>query len=122
MSKKLYYPADIMLPDFDKVSGTKWAVIACDQYTSEPEYWQKAEEIRKDIHHLISVCSEYNKVYKTKTGMDTNKMKEPSVHSTPAKSQVKPMVEENATKALCLSEEIVVKSRESVINLWFREN
>ena len=80
----------------------------------DQEYF-KSEEIRKDIHHLISVCSEYNKVYKTKTGMDTNKMKEPSVHSTPAKSQVKPMVEENATKALCPSEEIVVKSRESVL-------
>jgi len=23
----------------------KWAVIACDQYTSEPEYWQRASEI-----------------------------------------------------------------------------
>lgn len=23
---------------------TKWAVIACDQYTSEPEYWQKVQE------------------------------------------------------------------------------
>lgn len=22
---------------------TKWAVVACDQYTSEPEYWQKVE-------------------------------------------------------------------------------
>ena len=24
---------------------TKWAVIACDQYTSEPEYWQRVAEI-----------------------------------------------------------------------------
>jgi hypothetical protein len=24
---------------------TKWAVIACDQFTSQPEYWQKVEEI-----------------------------------------------------------------------------
>ena len=23
----------------------RWAVIACDQYTSEPEYWQRAGEI-----------------------------------------------------------------------------
>ncbi|HEY9063203.1 MAG TPA: DUF1015 family protein [Pseudobacteroides sp.] len=23
----------------------KWAVVACDQYSSQPEYWQKAEEI-----------------------------------------------------------------------------
>ncbi len=26
----------------------KWAVIACDQYTSEPEYWQKAEQVVGD--------------------------------------------------------------------------
>ncbi len=24
---------------------TKWAVVACDQYTSEPEYWQRATEV-----------------------------------------------------------------------------
>lgn len=27
------------------VDLTKWAVIACDQFTSEPEYWQKVESI-----------------------------------------------------------------------------
>ena len=26
----------------------KWSVIACDQYTSQPEYWAKTEEIVKD--------------------------------------------------------------------------
>src|SRR5512134_567308 len=24
---------------------TKWAVIACDQFTSQPEYWQEVEKI-----------------------------------------------------------------------------
>ncbi len=33
--------ADIMLPVCDM---EKWAVIACDQYTSEPEYWQNVKE------------------------------------------------------------------------------
>lgn len=37
--------AEILLPDFQKTDGTKWAVVACDQYTSEPDYWKKAEEI-----------------------------------------------------------------------------
>lgn len=35
---------DILLPK----SGTdlsKWAVVACDQYTSQPEYWEKTAEI-----------------------------------------------------------------------------
>ncbi len=33
--------ADILLPDFNKVDGEKWAVIACDQFTSEGEYWNE---------------------------------------------------------------------------------
>lgn len=35
--------ADILLPDFEKVDGTRWAVVACDQYTSEPQYWEAVE-------------------------------------------------------------------------------
>jgi len=27
------------------INLTKWAVIACDQFTSEPEYWQKVEKM-----------------------------------------------------------------------------
>ena len=39
--------ADIMLPK----KGTdlsKWAVVACDQYESEKEYWQSASDIVGD--------------------------------------------------------------------------
>jgi len=36
-------PSDILLPDFEKVNGTAWSVVACDQYTSEPEYWAAVE-------------------------------------------------------------------------------
>lgn len=36
-----FYPADILLPKDCDMS--KWAVVACDQFTSEPEYWQEAE-------------------------------------------------------------------------------
>ena len=38
-----FSPADILLPK-DGTDMTKWAVIACDQFTSEPEYWQAVEE------------------------------------------------------------------------------
>ena len=34
----------IMLPKEGTDYG-KWAVVACDQYTSDPDYWRKAEEI-----------------------------------------------------------------------------
>jgi len=34
----------ILLPD-QHVNPHTWAVIACDQYTSQPEYWQQVEEL-----------------------------------------------------------------------------
>jgi len=35
---------EVLIPKED-VDFTRWAVIACDQFTSEPEYWQKVEEL-----------------------------------------------------------------------------
>lgn len=46
--KTYFFPADICLPDFSKVDGRKWATVACDQYTSEPEYWEEAERLVGD--------------------------------------------------------------------------
>ena len=43
--KRYFFSADILLPDFSKCDGTKWAVIACDQHTGEPEYWHAAEAL-----------------------------------------------------------------------------
>ena len=37
-----FRPADILLPKDCEYS--KWSVVACDQYTSQPEYWQRVEE------------------------------------------------------------------------------
>jgi hypothetical protein len=34
---------DVLLPK-SGTDLTRWAVIACDQFTSEPEYWQKVED------------------------------------------------------------------------------
>ncbi len=47
--------ADIMIPKAG-TDLTKWAVVACDQYTSEPEYWEQAADYVKDdpsTLHLI---------------------------------------------------------------------
>ena len=38
---------EMMLPK-EGTDYFKWAVVACDQYTSEPEYWDKVEEIVGD--------------------------------------------------------------------------
>ena len=35
---------EILLPK-QGLSLQKWAVVACDQYTSQPEYWKEAEEL-----------------------------------------------------------------------------
>lgn len=46
--------ANILLPKQD-VDMSKWAVIACDQYTSEPEYWEKAAEIIGDAPSTLNL-------------------------------------------------------------------
>ena len=36
--------ADILLPKLDSEGMAKWSVVACDQYTGEPEYWKTVSE------------------------------------------------------------------------------
>ena len=38
----VFGPTDILLPRVESME--KWAVIACDQFTSQPEYWQRVRE------------------------------------------------------------------------------
>ena len=49
--------ADILLPRFSKDSEKmkKWSVVACDQYTSEPEYWQAVNECVKDSESTLRI-------------------------------------------------------------------
>ena len=49
---KHFLPADILLP---KKDFEKWAVVACDQYTSEPDYWQKTERIAGDAPSALNI-------------------------------------------------------------------
>ena len=42
-----FLPAEILLPG-QGVSPETWACVACDQYTSQPEYWEKTGEIVQD--------------------------------------------------------------------------
>ena len=49
------YPADILLPDFSAVDGKKWACVACDQYTSEPEYWERVAKNVKDSPSTLNL-------------------------------------------------------------------
>lgn len=43
---KYFMPADILLPK--QCDMERWAVIACDQYTSDPAYWQRVRTLAGD--------------------------------------------------------------------------
>ncbi len=49
---KYFYPCDILLPKSD---FEKWAVVACDQYTSEPSYWQDVEKYVGDAPSAYNI-------------------------------------------------------------------
>lgn len=51
---------EILLPA-EGIDLQKWAVIACDQYTSEPEYWRKVEELVGDAPSTLHLI--YPEVY-----------------------------------------------------------
>lgn len=41
-----FVPADILIPK--NVDMEKWSVVACDQFSSQPEYWDKVQNFVKD--------------------------------------------------------------------------
>ena len=53
MSAKLpFCPADILIP---KTDLHKWATIACDQFTSQPDYWEKVAEEAEGAPSCLSI-------------------------------------------------------------------
>ena len=55
MKNSVFSPADILLPDFTVTDGTKYAIIACDQFTSEPAYWEAAAKIAEGAPSALSL-------------------------------------------------------------------
>ena len=47
----VFLPAEILLPQV--ASMEKWAVIACDQFSSQPEYWERVRETAGDAPSAI---------------------------------------------------------------------
>ena len=54
-TNKCYKSADILLPDFTKVDAEKWAVVACEQFTSEPHYWEAAKKAVGDAPSTLNI-------------------------------------------------------------------
>ena len=49
---QIFKPADILLPTGDM---HRWSVVACDQFTSEPEYWQQVRRIVGDAPSTLKL-------------------------------------------------------------------
>lgn len=61
-----FLPADILLPKNQDLY--RWSVVACDQYTSEPDYWDKVKDIVGDApstYHMV-----FPEIYLEKEGFD----------------------------------------------------
>ena len=52
MNTNAFLPADILLPKTDAME--KWAVIACDQFTSDQDYWDR---VRKNAEGAVSTIN-----------------------------------------------------------------
>lgn len=50
---KAFVSADILLPQVDSME--KWAVIACDQFVSQPQYWQQVRRNAGDAPSALHV-------------------------------------------------------------------
>ncbi len=46
MSASIFCPADLLIPKSELLPS--WSVVACDQFTSEPEYWNAVEALTSD--------------------------------------------------------------------------
>lgn len=55
--KQCFFGAEILLPRFrnDPEKMKKWACVACDQYTSEPDYWERVGNFVGDSESTLRV-------------------------------------------------------------------
>ena len=49
-----FNPANILLPN-DGIDMKKWSVIACDQFTSQADYWDAVEKYVADAPSTLNV-------------------------------------------------------------------
>lgn len=49
----IFETADVLIPH--KIDFTKWSVVACDQYTSEREYWEDVKNITGDAPSTLNI-------------------------------------------------------------------
>lgn len=62
-----FVPADLLIPQ-KAVDLKKWCVVACDQYTSEPEYWEETEAIAGDAPSTLRLV--FPEIYLEQPGFE----------------------------------------------------
>ncbi len=69
---KTYDDLGILVPEVylpkPGIDLTKWAVVACDQFTSEPEYWREVEKLVGDAPSTLNLT--FPEVYLEQPGKD----------------------------------------------------
>lgn len=69
---KIYDDLGVLIPEVylpkPGTDLTKWAVVACDQFTSEPEYWRDVEKLVGDAPSTLNLT--FPEVYLEKPGKD----------------------------------------------------
>lgn len=50
-----FCPAEILLPELSRIDGTRWSTVACDQFTSQPEYWEQVRALVGDAPSTLSL-------------------------------------------------------------------
>ncbi len=72
MPVKIYDDLGVLVPEVylpkDGIDLTKWAVVACDQFTSEPEYWNEVRKIVGDAPSTLNLT--FPEVYLEQPGKD----------------------------------------------------
>ena len=48
-----FLPSNILIPQVDSME--QWAVIACDQFSSQPEYWEKVKTEVKNAPSALNL-------------------------------------------------------------------
>lgn len=74
MSKTAFSPADILLPQ--DCGLTKWAVVACDQYTSQPEYWERVDKFVGDAPSTLRLILPESKLESEHVDQEIQKINE----------------------------------------------
>ena len=54
MSKNVFQPGEVLLPN-SNCDLSKWSVVACDQFTSQPEYWDEVSATVGDAPSTLKI-------------------------------------------------------------------